>query len=111
MVNISISLAGIRLFTLSSHDSEFLTKRAVLQASPGIVECIKRLLLARRMNMRGRNTIDCSLEDRNKVFFEIRIRYLGRGSDGDRGGERTGCGDGELSYKGGRCVYIDGVHG
>ena len=81
----SISLAGIRLFTLGSHDSESLTERAVLQASPGIVGCIKRLVLAWRMDVRGRNTIDCSLEDRNKVFFEIRIRYLGRGSGGDRG--------------------------
>ena len=85
MVDTSISLAGIRLPTLGSHDSEYLTERAVLQASPGIVGCIKRLVLARRMEVRGRNTIDCSLKDRNKVFFEIWIRYLERGSGGDRG--------------------------
>ena len=85
-MNISISLAGIRLFTLGSHDSESLTERAVLQASPGIVGYIKRLVLARRMNVRGRNTIDCSLKDRNKVFLKIRIRYLGRGNGGERGG-------------------------
>ena len=76
----------IRLPTLGSHDSESLTERAVLQASPGIVGCIKRLVLARRMKVREKNTIDCSLENRNKVFFKIRIRYLGRGSGGDWGG-------------------------
>ena len=86
MMDIWISLAGIRLLTLGSHDSESLTERVVLQASSGIVGCIKRLVLARRMEVRGRNTIDCSLEDRSKVFFERRIRYLGRGSGGDRGG-------------------------
>ena len=71
---------------MSTHDSESLTERAVLQASPGIVEYIKRLVLARRKEVRERNTIDNSLKDRNKVFFETRIRYLGRGNGGDRGG-------------------------
>ena len=42
--------------------------------------------------MRGRYAIDCPLEDRDKVFFGIRMRYPGRGSGGDRGGWGTGCG-------------------
>ena len=46
-MNISMILAGSRLFTLDSHDSESLTESAVLQASLGIVECSKRLVLAR----------------------------------------------------------------
>lgn len=65
--------------------SESLIERAVLQASPGIVGCNKRLVLTRRMGVRGWNTIDCPLKDRNKVFFEIRISYLERGSGDDRG--------------------------
>ena len=63
-----------------------LTERVVLQASPGIVRYIKRLVLARRKEVKERYAIDCSLKDRDKVFFDIRMRYQGRGSGGDRGG-------------------------
>ena len=71
---------------ICSHDSESLTERVVLQASPGIVRCINRLVLARRKEMRERYTIDCPLKDRDKVFFGVRMRYLGKGSGGDSGG-------------------------
>ena len=36
--------------------------------------------------MRERYAIDCPLEDRDKVFFDIRMRYSERGSGSDRGG-------------------------
>lgn len=71
---------------ISTHDSESLTERVVLQASPGIVRCINRLVLARRKEMRGRYAIDCPLKNGGKVFFGIRMRYLERGSGGDSGG-------------------------
>ena len=52
-MNISMILARIRLFIPSSHDSESLTERAVLQASSSIVGCSTRLVRAGRMEVRG----------------------------------------------------------
>ena len=46
-MNILVGLAGIRLPTLTSYDRKSLTKCVVLQASPGVVECIERLVLIR----------------------------------------------------------------
>ena len=46
-----------------------------------------------------------------EVFIEVGVWYPGRIGDGDRGGRRTGCGDSEVCYRGGRWVYNDWVHG
>ena len=36
------------------------------------------------MEVGGRDSIDCTLKDRKKVFFKVGIRYLGSIDDGDR---------------------------
>ena len=79
-----VGLAGIRLPTLASHDRRFLIKCVVLQASPGVVGCIERLVLARRKEGGVRDAIDCTLEDRMKVFVKVGMRYPESISDGDR---------------------------
>ena len=84
-----VGLTGIRLPTLASHDRKSLTECAVLQASPGVVGCIERLVFTRRKEVGGRDTIDCTLEDRMEVFVNVGIRYPGRISDGDRRDRRT----------------------
>ena len=53
----------------------------VLQASLGAVGCIKRLVLAGRKEVGGIGAIDRPLEDRNKVFFMVGLRYTGRIGD------------------------------
>ena len=93
-------LAGIRLPILANHNREPWAGCLVLQASPGIVGCIERLVLTRRKEVGGRDAIDCTLEDRMEIFFEIGIGYLRGIGDGDRRGRRT-CG--EVFWDGGRC--------
>lgn len=105
-----VGLAGVGLHTLASHDSEALAECVVLQASPSIVAGIERLILARSKEVGGLDTIDCPLVNGDEVIFKVGMGHPGRGGDGDGGGRRTGCGDGEVSYGGGRCVYNCGVH-
>ena len=66
-----VSLAGIDLLTLASHDSKVLTEGVVLQSGSSIVRCIERLILARVKKMKGLNAIDRSLQNRNEIFFEV----------------------------------------
>lgn len=94
-MNTLVGLAGIRLPTLASHDRKSLTECVVLQASPGVVGCIERLVFAGREEVGGRDTIDCTLEDRMGVFFKVGMRYPERISDGDRRDRRT---DGEVFW-------------
>lgn len=110
-MNAVISLAGILDPTRASHDCKSLTECVVLQASPGVIGCIERLVLAGWKEVGGGDTIDCTLEDWMEVFFEV-----GMGDPGRRCGRagRAVDGDGEVCKKGGRCVYggiYGGIHG
>ena len=84
VMNALVGLAGIRLPTLTSYDRESLTEYVVLQASPGIVGCIECLVLAGWKEVGGRDAIDCTLEDRMEVFFEVGMGYLWSIGSGDR---------------------------
>lgn len=83
-MNTLVGLAGIRLTTLASYDRESLTECVVLQASPGVVGCVERLIFAGRKEVGGGDAIDYALKDRMEVFFEVGMGYpcwgCGRGS-------------------------------
>ena len=91
MMNTLVGLAGIRLPILTSYDRKSLTEYVILQASPYIIGCIECFIFTRRIEVGGRDSIDCTLKDRMEVFFKVGMRYLVGG--GDRGVRRT---DGEV---------------
>lgn len=109
-MNEVISLAWILDPTRASHDCKSLTECVVLQASPGVIGCIERLVLAGWKEVGGGDTIDCTLEDWMEVFFEVGMGDPCRRCGRDSGGRRAVGGDGEAYKVGGRCVY-SGIHG
>ena len=82
-MNTLVGLAGIRLPTLASHDRKSLTECVVLQASPGVVGCIERLVFTRQKEGGERDATDYTLEDR------IEWRSSSRYECGTQGGLAT----------------------
>ena len=75
MINALVNLAGINLLILSCYNRESLTKCVILQTSPDVVGYIKRLILAKRKEVGGRNTINCTLDNGIEIFFEVGMGY------------------------------------
>ena len=87
-----------------------LTECIVLQASPGVIGGVKRLFFAGRKEVRGRDAINCTLEDWMEVFFNVGIGDPDRRCGRDCGAGRAVGGDGEVCKESGRCVY-SGIYG